>query len=95
MGTARRDARRWPASNFPDSYLTANSRCELPILVLVADLLRGPIIESRVATSRIVPQFDVSHDVSTGVFAGRVLRAVDSFVLEHGEEGFSHCVGVS
>lgn len=28
----------WPAPRFPDSFLTANLRCELPVLVLVADL---------------------------------------------------------
>src|SRR5216684_2115814 len=40
----------WSAPDFPDSGFVVNSRCGLPFHVLIADLLRGPVLKSGVAT---------------------------------------------
>ncbi len=67
-----------------------NLRCELFFHVLVVDLLRGPVLESGVPALRIVPEFDVPHNVTARMFAGRRLGAVDALVLQGGVERFRY-----
>jgi hypothetical protein len=73
----------------------ANSRCELLFQIFVVDLLRGSVLESGVATSGIVPEFDVPDDVAAGVLTGRVFSTVNSLILQGGEERLCHRVIVA
>src|ERR1017187_7295047 len=59
------------------------------------DLLRGPVLKSGVPTSRIVPEFDVPHNVAARVLAGRIPGAVDALVLQRGEERLGHRIVVT
>jgi hypothetical protein len=77
----------WAASFFPDSCLIAILCCELPVQVLVVDLLWGLVSECRVETLSIVAEFDVPGNVCSGVFAGGVDGAVDPFDFHGGVEG--------
>src|ERR1017187_1343181 len=43
----------------------------------------------------MVPEFDVPHNVSARVLAGRILGAVDTLVLQHGEERLGHRIVVT
>ena len=70
------------APSFPDSGFVVNSRCGLLFQVLVVDLLRGPVLKSGVPTFRIVPEFDVPHNVPARVLTGRILGAVNALVLQ-------------
>jgi len=54
----------------------ANSHCELLFQILVVDLLRGPVLKSGVPTLRIVPEFDVPHNVAARMLTSRILGAV-------------------
>src|ERR1017187_8672015 len=72
-----------------------NSRCELPVQILVVDLLRGPVLKSRVPTSAIVPELDIGGYVTMCVRSCRILSTVDSLVLQDSEERFSHRVIVA
>ena len=73
----------------------ANSRCGLLFQVFVVDLLRGPVLKSGVPTSRIVPEFDVPHNVTARVFTSRILGAVNTLVLKRGEERLGHRIIVA
>src|SRR3954452_11768222 len=86
---------RWAASRFPDRLVCVDSRGELPVLELVANLFGGLVAEFGVASAGIVAEFDVSGHVVAGAFPGRVDRAVNSLVLQRGEEGFGECVVVA
>ena len=44
------------------------------------------VSDSRVKPSAVVAEFDVLHDITSGVFQGRVLRAVDPFDFHRGVE---------
>jgi hypothetical protein len=49
LGSAAQTARQaatWAAPRFPDSEIDAISCCELPVQILVVDLLRCPVAES-------------------------------------------------
>jgi hypothetical protein len=59
------------------------------------DLLRGPVLKSGVPTLRIVPEFDVPHNVTVRMLASRILGTVDSLVLKCSEERLRHCVIVA
>jgi len=72
-----------------------NSRCGLPFQVFLVDLSWGPVLKSGVPALRIVPEFDVPHNVPARVLAGRILGPVDAFVLQCGEERFGHRVIVA
>jgi hypothetical protein len=72
-----------------------NSRCELLFQIFVVDLLRGPVLEPRVPTSGVVPEFDVPYDVTAGVLTCRVLSTVNALILQGSEERFRHRVSVS
>jgi len=63
-----------------------NSRCGLLFHILVVDLLRGPVLKSGVPTFGIVPEFDLPYNVTARMLAGRILGAVDAFVLQGAEE---------
>jgi hypothetical protein len=67
-----------------------NSRCELLFQIFVVDLLRGPVLESGVPTSGIVPEFDVPDDVAARVLTTRVFGAVNALILQGSEERFRH-----
>ena len=73
----------------------ANSRCGLPFQVLVVDLLWGPVLKSGVPTFRIVPEFDVPHNVAARVLTSRILGAVNALVLQRGEERLGHPIIVA
>ena len=66
-----------------------NSRCGLPFQVFLVDLLRGPVLKSGVPTLRIVPEFDIPHNVPACVLPGRILGTVNALVLKCCEE--RHC----
>ena len=72
-----------------------NSRCGLLFQILVVDLLRGPVLKSGVPTLRIVPEFDVPHNVAAGMFASRILGAVDALVLKRSKERLGHRIIVA
>ena len=72
-----------------------NSRCGLLFQILVVDLLRRPVLNSGVPTPRIVPEFDVPHNVAARMLAGRILGAVDTLVLQRGEERLRHGIVVT
>src|SRR5689334_15726771 len=59
------------------------------------DLLRGPVLKSGVPTLRIVPEFDVPHNVTARMLTGRILGAVDTLVLKRGEERLGHRIIVA
>ena len=73
----------------------ANSRCDLLVQILVVDLLRDPVLESGVPTPRIVPEFDVPHNVAARVLTGRVFGAVDPLILQRGEERLGHRIVIT
>ena len=73
----------------------ANSRCGLLFQVLVADLLRGAVLKSGVPAPRIVPEFDVPHNVTARVLTGRILGAIDTLVLQRREERLGHRIIVA
>src|SRR5207253_7927825 len=83
------------APSFPDSGFVANSRCGLLFQILVVDLLRRPVLNSGVPTPRIVPEFDVPHNVAARMLAGRILGTVDTLVLQRGEERLRHGIVVT
>ena len=83
------------APSFPDSGFVANSRCGLLFQILVVDLLRGPVLKSGVPTLRIVPEFDVPHNVAAGMFASRILGTVDALVLKRSKERLGHRIIVA
>ncbi len=49
-GQVGQEPAEWSAPDFPDSGFVVNSRCGLPFHVLIADLLRGPVLKSGVPT---------------------------------------------
>ncbi len=73
----------------------ANSRCGLLFQILVVDLLRSPVLKSGVPTPRIVPEFDVPHNVPARMLTSRILGAVDTLVLKRGEERLRHSIIVA
>ena len=58
----------WAAPCFPDICYGSRLRCDLPIEVLVVNLLRGSVAERRVETLRIIAELDVPGHVFAGVF---------------------------
>ena len=72
-----------------------NSRCGLPFQVFLVDLPWGPVLKSGVPALRIVPEFDVPHNVPARVLTSRILGPVDTLVLQCGEERFGHGIIVA
>src|SRR5260370_2346552 len=73
--------RTWAAPRFPDRRFGAIlCRCML-IQVLVEDLLRSPVSESRVKTSPIIPQLDVPGNCLLRFLPGRVDGPVNQLDL--------------
>ena len=68
------------------------SCCDLPVQVLVVDLLWGLVSECRVKTLSIVAEFYIPGNILAGVFTGRVDGAVDPFDFYGGIEGFGEGV---
>ena len=83
------------APSIPDSGFVTHSRCELLFQVLIVDLLRDPVLEPGVPTPRIVPEFDVPHNVAARVLTGRILGTVNALVLQRGEERLGHRIIVT
>jgi hypothetical protein len=54
--------------------------------MLDADLVRGPIAESRVKTLPIVEDLDVPRNVPRGVFPRRIDGTMNTLVLQDPEE---------
>src|SRR5260370_30160624 len=54
-----------------------------------------PVLKSGVPTLRIVPEFDVPHNVAAGMFASRILGAVDALVLKRSKERLGHRIIVA
>src|SRR5450759_5474545 len=73
----------------------ANSRCGLLFQILIVDLLRGPVLKSGVPTPRIVPEFDVPHNVLARVLPGWILGTVNALILQRGEKRFGHGIVVA
>jgi hypothetical protein len=73
----------------------ANSRCGPLFQILIVDLPRGPVLKSGVPTLRIVPEFDVPHNVMARVLAGRILGAVNPLVLQRREERLGHRIVIA
>ena len=59
------------------------------------DLLRGPVLKSGVPTLRIVPEFDVPHDITVRVLASRILGTMNPLGLQDSEERFRHYIIVA
>jgi len=72
-----------------------NSRCGLPFQVFLADLSWRPVLKPGVPAFRIVPEFNVPHNVPARMLAGRILGTVDALVLQSGEERFGHRIIVT
>src|SRR5580658_560457 len=53
----------WAASHFPDSINWTISCRELPVQVLIMNLLRGPIVECRMKTLPIIADLDVPRNI--------------------------------
>ena len=62
---------------------------------LLVDLLRSPVLKPGVPTLRIVPEFDILHNVTARVLPGRILGPVDTLVLQRSKERFGHCIIVT
>ena len=58
-------------------------------------MLRGPVLKSGVPTFRIVPEFDVPHNVTARVLTSRILGAVNALVLQSSEERLRHRIVVT
>jgi len=72
-----------------------NSRCGLLFQILIVDLLRGPVLKSGVPTPRIVPEFNIPHNVTARVLPGRILGPVNALVLQRREERLGHRIVVT
>src|SRR5260370_15251661 len=83
------------ARSFPDSVFVSNSVWGLPFQVFLGDLPWGPVLKAGVPALRIVPEFDVPHDVPARVLTSRILGPVDALVLQCGEERFGHRIIVA
>ena len=70
-------------------------RCHEGLLVFLTDLSGGLVGEPRMPTLRIVPELDPTRNVSIRAFPGRILRAVDEFILQRREERFGHRIVVT
>src|SRR6201989_1201389 len=46
-------------------------------------------------TPRIVPEFDVPHNVTARMLTGRILGAMNPLVLQCSEERFGHCIVIA
>src|SRR5260370_29151103 len=87
--------RTWAAPRFPDRRIGATScRCLL-IQVLVEDLLRSPVSESRVKTSPIVPQLDVPGNCLLSFLPGRVDGPVDQLDLDRRIHGLGQGIVIA
>jgi hypothetical protein len=53
-------------------------RYGLSFHVLIADLLRDPVLKPGVPTFWIVPEFDIPHNFPVRMLTGRILGATDA-----------------
>jgi len=67
----------------------------LPVQILDADLVWGPIVESRVKTLPIVEDLDVARNVPLGVPPCRVGGAMDTLVLQRPEKRLGQSIVVT
>ena len=67
--------------------MSLRCRLGLPAVdVVVVGFMWCAIFECRVKPLAIVPEFDVLHNITAGVFQGRVLRPIDPFDFQRGIE---------
>ena len=54
------------------------------------DFLRSSISQPGMDTTTVVSELDVPGDITSGMFTGRILRAMHTLNLQHSEERLRH-----